>query len=162
MNGRVLMTGLVLFALVFGVAVWWFQTRAYYEQVVGITEVVVAGAPVPVRAYRGIDASTSPLKLRACFEAGGSWPDAPYEGEVTPLTAPGWFDCFDAETIDADLASGYAVAVLAEDNAPFGFSRIIARYPDGRAFMWRQMNACGTAAFAGDPLPADCPDRTES
>ena len=67
MSGRVLTLGLVFFALVFGAALWWFQTRAYYAPIEGVEEIVVAGVPIPVEDWEGIDADTSPLKLRACF-----------------------------------------------------------------------------------------------
>ena len=50
-----------------------------------------------------------------------------------------------------------ALPLLAESNEPYGFDRIVAYYPDGRAFQWRQINTCGAASFAGDPLPEGCP-----
>ena len=159
MSGRILAGGLVLFALIFGAALWWFQTRGFYEETVR-SEVIIAGAAIPVTGYRGIDADTSPLKLRSCFIAdpiAGPAPEAP-----EPLVAPGWFDCFDAEAIDADLASGAARAVLAAFNAPYGFDRIIVQYPDGRAYQWRQINKCGKAAFDGDPLPEGCPPKASA
>ncbi|QIE54667.1 histidine kinase [Pikeienuella piscinae] len=154
MNGRFIVIGLALFALVFGAALWWFQTRGYYHEVTGVTSVTVAGAAVPVSDYQGIDADTSPLKMRGCFRAEGlSGPEAP---EAEPHIAPGWFECFDAGAITADLASGAATAVRAASNEPHGFDRIIAVYPDGRAFQWRQINRCGKAEFAGDPPPEGC------
>lgn len=159
MNGRFLVGGLVLFALLFGAALWWFQTRGYYETVTGVASVTIAGVPVPVTDYEGIDASTSPLKMRGCFRAGAiDGPDAP---EPEPLVAPGWFSCFDAEQIEADINSGAARAVLAEFNQPYGFDRIVAAYPDGRAFQWRRINKCGAAHFAGDPPPDGCPPKDD-
>ncbi len=155
MSGRLIAGGLVLFALVFGATLWWFQTRGYYAEVTGLETVEIAGASVAVSDYRGIDAETSPLKMRGCFSAPGL--EGPPATEPTPLVTPGWFDCFDAETIAADLASGDATAILAEANEPYGFDRIVAVYPDGRAFMWRQINHCGAVVFEGDPTPADCP-----
>ncbi len=156
MNGRLIAGGLVVFSLLFGAALWWFQTRGYYEPVTGLTEVIVAGVAVPVSDYRGIDAVSSPLKLRGCFTtlAPVMGPEAP---EAAPLIAPDWFDCFDAAALTAAIASGAATAVLAEFNTPYGFDRMVAAYPDGRAYEWRQINACGTAAFNGDDLPAGCP-----
>lgn len=155
MNGRIIAGGLVLFSLIFGAALWWFQTRGFYEPVEGVTEITVAGVPVAVTDYRGIDATSSPLKLRSCFTAAPlTGPEAP---EASPLIAPGWFDCFDAGAITDDLTDGEATAILAEFNTPYGFDRMIAAYPDGRAFEWRQINACGKAAFDGDDLPAGCP-----
>ena len=87
---------------------------------------------------------------------------APEAPDAEPLVAPGWFDCFDAEAIAKDLDAGAARAILAEFNEPYGFDRIIAAYPDGRAFQWRQINACGAAAFDGSELPAGCPPNENS
>ena len=156
MSGRVLAGGLVLFALIFGAALWWFQTRGYYVETVNET-VTVAGVVIPVTNYQGIDADTSPLKLRSCFTADPI--DGPAPERPDPLIPPGWFDCFNAEGIATDLASGDARAILAESNVPYGFDRIIAQYPDGRAYQWRQINNCGKASFDGDPLPAGCPEK---
>ena len=155
MSGRILAGGLVLFALIFGAALWWFQTRGHYERVSGLTEITVGGQQVVVEGYQGLDAATSPLKLRGCFRSGPI--EAPFADRPEPLVAPGWFGCFDAETLARDIESAAATAYLAEFNAPYGFDRIVARYPNGAAYQWRQMNKCGEAAFAGDPLPEGCP-----
>ena len=74
-----------------------------------------------------------------------------------PLNAPGWFGCFDAARIGADIASGAARTVLARANAPYGFDRVMALYPDGRAYVWPRINACGEAVYDGQPAPAGCP-----
>ena len=63
----------------------------------------------------------------------------PYE-EATPLTAPGWFDCFDAVQIGADIEQGNALAFLGERNIKDGVDRVVAIYPDGRGFAWHQLN----------------------
>ena len=115
------------------------------------SSITIDGVAVPVANYRGIDADTSPLKMRACFEADGL--AGPAAEAPTPLTTPGWFDCFDADGIARDLASGAATAILAATNEPYGFDRIVAAYADGRAFQWRQINRCGEAVFQGDPAP---------
>ena len=115
------------------------------------------GDAFPVTNYRGIDADTSPLKLRACFTVDWDYfPSDEFKDVAEPLTAPSWFDCFDAEAIAKDIAAGDATAILAEENVPFGFSRFIAQYPDGNAYMWRQINECGEAQFDGDDLPQEC------
>src|SRR6056297_3193942 len=104
--------------------------------------------------FCAIVADTSPLKLRACFRiADGVAPDALAHVEAaedpTPLVAPGWFDCFDAEALAEGLAEGELRAVTAERNAPWGFDRIVAYSPAGRGWMWRQINRCGRAQFGG-------------
>ncbi|MEO0363091.1 MAG: DUF6446 family protein, partial [Pseudomonadota bacterium] len=142
MNGRVIAGGLVLFSVAFGAALWWFQTRGHYDEVAGLDVVEIAGAAAEVEDYRGLDGASSPLKLRGCFRVAGAV-DGPPAPNAEPLIAPGWFDCFDAEAIASDLGSGAARAVLAAFNEPYGFDRVVALYPDGRAFQWRQINPCG-------------------
>lgn len=101
------------------------------------------GAPRPlaVRAFQGVDAGSSPIRYRACFTT-----DVPAEGEAmpypepTPLVAPGWFDCFDAGQLTADLASGAAMAYLSASDIRPDVDRVVAIYPDGRAFAWHQYN----------------------
>lgn len=163
MSSKTLIIIFALFTLIFGGVMYYMQTRAYYYEVTDVTEVTAYGDSFAVSDYRGIDADTSPLKMRACFTVDWDyWPSDEYAEVATPLIAPPQFDCFDAEQIAQDLASGDATAILAQDNEPYGFDRFIVQYPDGRAFMWRQINACGTAVFAGDPLPETCPPKPET
>ncbi|MEO1688763.1 MAG: DUF6446 family protein [Pseudomonadota bacterium] len=150
-----------VFLALFGGALIWFQFFAYYERLEGEGHVLIQGERLPVQDFEGIDAPTSPLKLRACFRvAEGTAPDAlsifPAAEEAEPLVAPFWFDCFGAEEIAAGLRDRGVRAVLAERDAPYGFDRIVAVAPDGRGWMWRQINRCGEAAFGGDPLPEGC------
>ncbi|WP_340110461.1 DUF6446 family protein [Pikeienuella sp. HZG-20] len=154
-KGRLIIVALAVFAVIFGAVLWWYQTRGYYVEVTGVDTVRIAGVDVPVEEYLGLDAPTSPLKMRGCFKAPPF--EAPPAPDAAPLVAPGWFSCFDAGVIEADLATGAAKAFLAEANTPYGFDRIVAAYPDGRAFQWRQINSCGAAFFAGRETPADCP-----
>ena len=143
MNGKLLVSVFVAAAALFGAALWYFQIYAHYEQVSGLEAITVQDRRIAVADYRGIDAATSPNKLRGCFTVD----PAAFDGVVLaenpdPLVAPPWFDCFDAEAIAGDLASGRATAYLAADETPeaaaeYEVVRIIAVYPDGRAFMWR-------------------------
>lgn len=166
MRSRRLILSFVAFVIAFGAALWWFQTRAWYETVEGVEEIEVQGSTLPVTDYRGIDAPTSPLKLRACFRVrDGVAPDALQyldpAPNPTPLVAPDWFDCFDAEAISAGLETGEIRAVTAAENSPWGFDRIVATDPRGQGWMWRQINACGRAKFDGDPVPEGCPPPPE-
>ena len=139
-RGRVVLVGMALVLVGFAAALWWFQTRAWYGEVTGIEAVTVAGREVPVTDWRGIDAASSPIKLRACFRVEpGTLADAPAAEAPTPLIAPDWFDCFDAGALTAALASGEARAVRAAAGEFDATERLIAVYPDGRAFMWRQL-----------------------
>ena len=140
LRGRAVLVGMGLALLVFGAALWWFQTRAWYQELRGVETVTVAGREVPVTGWRGIDAASSPIKLRACFRVSPeALADAPAAEAPTPLIAPDWFDCFDAGTLTAALAAGEARAVRAAAGEFQGTERLIALYPDGRAFMWRQL-----------------------
>jgi hypothetical protein len=138
MMGRILIVSFLVLTVVFGVALYYFQTYAFYEETQAST-VEIAGTTWPVAEWQGIDAPTSPLKLRACFRLAGEV-EAPTEPKPTPLVAPGWFECFDAEALENALAAGEATAYVAAREESDGVNRIVLVYPDGRAFMWRQLN----------------------
>ena len=59
--------------------------------------------------------------------------------DATPLVAPFWFRCFDAGRLTADLATGAAAAYAVARDAPPGFDLMLAAYPDGRGYLWRQL-----------------------
>ena len=97
MSGRRLMIGLLAFTTVFGAALVWFQFFAYYERQRGVGALTIAGETVPIAGYDGIDAATSPLKLRGCFRIDpASVAALAPAADATPLVAPFWFRCFDA------------------------------------------------------------------
>ncbi|MEM6973574.1 MAG: DUF6446 family protein [Pseudomonadota bacterium] len=137
MRGKPLMIGLLGFTAVFAVGLWYAQFHAFYDEIEA-DAVSVAGTDYAVEGFEGIDATTSPLKLRACFTMPEAPDTAPY-GDAEPLVAPDWFECFDARALTEDLAAGRATAYLAEQGDGHGVDRIVLRYPDGRAFMWRQL-----------------------
>lgn len=138
MNGKRLVLGLLAIAAAMGAGLYYTLVFAWYEQVDGLPSVALAGAEAPVSGYRGLDGAASPLKLRACFTIDPAAVTGPAPVEAAPLVAPGWFDCFDAVAIGRALEAGEARAVVAEA-APPGFERIVAVFPDGRAYMWRQV-----------------------
>jgi uncharacterized protein DUF6446 len=158
MKGSTIMMGMLGLAVITGAGMWYSIEVAYYQPVTGVTEVVVDGTALPVSNFEGIDADTSPIKMRACFTVDWDYVASnEYKDIATPLRAPRSFSCFDGKKLTDDLLDGTATAVLAESNIIYGFDRFIARYPDGRAYMWRQINECGQALFDGDPLPRSCP-----
>ena len=59
---------------------------------------------------------------------------------ATPLNGPGWFQCYSAKALTADLEAGNARAILGQAEVHPDVDRIIAVYPDGRAFGWHQLN----------------------
>ena len=167
--GKVLSIGILAAALIAGVAMYYLQVYHFYEKVrpaseggtvtMRITLADGGAVTLPVRDFDGIDADSSPIRFRACFDA--ALPQdvalASYE-RAEPLNAPGWFDCFDAGALGAALRDGRARAYLGEKNVTYGIDRVLAVYPDGRAFAWHQINHCGEVVFDGQPAPDDCPE----
>jgi hypothetical protein len=144
MSGRRLVLAFLAFLALFVAGLVWTQFFAYYERQKGVGALMIAGEPVPVGDYDGIDSAASPLKLRACFTIDPAWvarlspePDP----EATPLNAPFWFRCFSARSLTRDLASGAATAYRIGHDTPDGFDLVLAVYPDGRGYVWRQLNA---------------------
>jgi hypothetical protein len=141
-NGKRFVQGFLVFLAVFAAALIWFQLFAFYERQHGVDALPVPGAPVPIADYDGIDASSSPLKLRGCFRVDpAAVAGLPADAAATPLVAPFWFRCFNAGALTRDLASGAATARLVARDAPAGFDLVVAVYPDGRGYLWRQLNA---------------------
>jgi hypothetical protein len=136
-NGSYVVAGLIAFTVLFGLAFWWFQSHAFYEET-WAEKVAIDGFDYPVTEWKGITSTSSPLKMRACFLLRVPF-EAPLSQVPEPLVAPGWFKCFNAEVIGENLASGYAKAYVAERNDPKGFDRIVAVFPGGRSYMWRQL-----------------------
>ena len=152
MNGKIVTGGIVLTALAVGAAIYYLQVYAYYgpvnvsspAAVMRLTAIGGAEEPMLTEGFQGIDADSSPLRFRGCFTtpmsiALLSETYTLYE-TPTPLIAPGWFSCFDAARIGADLQTGAALAFLSEPDIHPGVDRVIAVYPDGRAFAWHQLN----------------------
>lgn len=164
--GRVLALALVLAGLLAGVGVWYAQTRAFYAPVAleALPMDLADGTAITLHPTlaQAIDSDSSPLRFRACLTLSRELVArlaelaAPAAG-ATPLIAPDWFDCFDAARLTADLAAGRARALMVQGNIRYGFDRVMALYPDGRAYLWHQANACGNAHYNGRPLPAGCP-----
>jgi len=168
MMGKFLAVLLVLCAVVAGGALYYLQVYHYYEEVTlasegGSVEMKITLADgseidLPTPGFEGIDADSSPIRFRACFDAAlpqdvGLQPYARAE----PLNAPGWFDCFDAQAIGAALEEGRARAYLAQKDIQYGIDRIIAVTDEGRGYAWHQINRCGEVVFDGQPVPEDCP-----
>ncbi|EYD77669.1 Pyruvate carboxylase [Rubellimicrobium mesophilum DSM 19309] len=167
--GRIIIVALLLTALAMGVGMWWLQVYAYYdeltpEQAGPVTLVLKGnegGETIAASDLRAIDSESSPIRFRECFTTSEPL-DAlaqkfeAYE-EPTPLNAPGWFDCFDAEAIGDALESGEGRAFLSVKDIRYGIDRVVAVLPDGRGFAWQQINACGEVVFNGEPAPEGCP-----
>ncbi|OWX99307.1 MULTISPECIES: DUF6446 family protein [Thioclava] len=153
MNGKLIGGGIVVIALVFGAVVYYSQEYGYYDEIAPGSDAAKVSLmeldgttqdPLDAEGYKGIDADSSPLRYRACFDTDLSIATATETYEVydrpTPLIGPKWFDCYDAKTIGADLEAGRAVAFLSQHNIHPGVDRVVALYPDGRAYVWHQLN----------------------
>ncbi len=151
MKGKILMGGMLGVVALLGAGMWYYQNYAYYDVfenpnfTVRLTR-VGNGFPAPIltRDLTVLNAMTSPLKFRACFTVQNSIPMLTETFEIyenpTPLRSPGWFECFDYARITEDLDSGSAIAFLGERDFSDGVDRVVAVYPDGRAFAWNQLN----------------------
>ncbi len=142
----------MLTALLAGGAIYYLQEYAYYQPVaftpgdeIELTALVSGQPePIPVADLQGIDATSSPLRFRACFTTPVDQPTLTegfkvYDNAV-PLNAPSWFDCFDAAKIGAALESGEAIAFLGQAEIAPQIDRVVAVFPNGRAFAWHQIN----------------------
>ena len=128
--------------VVFTVALFYFQNYAYYDSIDIRQNILLGKKRYQISYYQGIDSDSSGLKLRECFVV-DSLDDIglPKYEKPTPLRAPYWFKCFDAERITKDLEGGKASAFLYKKEEFDGIDNVIAIYPDGRSYRWRQLNA---------------------
>ena len=161
MIGRIAAVALLLVAVTAGGVMYYLQVYGYYDRLPARSAFSVAtphgDVGIAVTGFEGIDSESSPIRYRACFRTDPDAPFPAYEDRPTPLTAPGWFSCFDAARIGTALEEGAARAVLIEGHVRYGIDRVGAIFPDGRAFAWTQINRCGAALFDGNPLPPGCP-----
>ena len=152
MSGKILGVFIVLSALVAGIAIYWLQVHAFYKPVSFTPGEEIRLVPldrddpevIVAENVEGIDATSSPLRFRACFttplsQAMLTETYRVYDDPV-PLVGPGWFSCFDAVEIGAALERGEAIAFLSEREIARGVDRVVAVFGDGRAYAWHQLN----------------------
>ncbi|SEK67103.1 hypothetical protein SAMN05421666_0510 [Roseovarius nanhaiticus] len=156
-----------------GALMYYQQVYAYYDEVEpnGETDVqitsMITDAPelVLYDDFRAIDATSSPIRYRACFNTSMSHAMLTetyvLDDGAVPLTAPGWFDCFDAREIGAAIEVGEALAFTGTENIEYGIDRVVAIHEDGRGWVWDQLNRCGEIVFDGNRAPDDCPEPPE-
>ncbi|WP_276719175.1 DUF6446 family protein [Pseudooceanicola nitratireducens] len=164
--GKFLAALIVICAVGGGGLLYYLQVYGYYETIVPTGEDVIltdlTGAEdlVTYADFQAIDAYSSPIRYRACFTTdvtGGALDSYQPYPDAEPLEAPGWFDCYDADEIGAALEDGRARAVLSVKNYVYGIDRVAAIFPDGRGYVWHQINHCGEVVFDGRPAPEGCP-----
>jgi len=163
----------VISAAIAGAALYYLQIYGYYTEVAapsaGVELVsIVSGTPEPIVTdnYRAIDANSSPIRYRACFDTTASLAmlseSFTLVDNAEPRIAPGWFDCFDAEAIGIALEEGRALTFMGTKNVAFGVDRIVAITDDGRGFVWHELNECGNKSYDGTVIGEACPDRPET
>ncbi|SLN30321.1 DUF6446 family protein [Ruegeria meonggei] len=170
MTGKLLALLLLTSAVLAGGGMYYMQVHGFYYDVVAQPgeDVVLLGtgadAPEPITytAFQAIDADSSPIRYRACFETDLTAADLsayqPVEN-AEPLTAPGWFECYDAVAIAEALKSGQAQAFMGTKNIHFGVDRIVAVTKDGKGYVWHALNNCGEKAYDGTVVGEECPLR---
>lgn len=170
MTGKIIGIFIVIAALTFGAVVYYSQVYYYYEDLPADQARVVltpldgsSPEPIAFSNFNGIDANSSPIRLRACFtttETPQSLANRfqPYPG-AEPRNAPDWFDCFDAAAIADRISDGTARVFASERNFEFGIDRVVAITDDGQGYIWEEINECGDKAYDGTPLGEDCPAR---
>lgn len=168
--GKFLAGMILMSALAAGLAMYYLQVYHFYEEVSanGTDDVqlvsLVSGQPEPVLydGFEAIDATSSPIRYRACFTTTMSHAMLSETYEIydtaEPLVAPKWFDCFDAGAIGLALEEGRALAFLGTKDIQYGVDRIVAITEDGKGYVWNQINRCGEIVFDGNRAPDDCPE----
>lgn len=162
----------VFSALLAGGAMYYLQVYAFYEEVSEQGDDVqlvslMSGEPEPIlfENFQAIDGSSSPIRYRACFTTAMSHAllSETYVAfeNAEPRNAPGWFDCFDAESIGAELEAGTALTFLSQKNFAYGVDRVVAITEDGRGYVWHELNDCGAKAYDGSPTGEACPPRQD-
>lgn len=162
----------VLAAILAGGAMYYLQVYAFYDEVTPTGDDVqlvslVSGEPETIlfENFQAIDGSSSPIRYRACFttQMSHSLLSETYAAveNAEPRNAPGWFDCFDAEMIGAELEAGTALAFLSAKNFAYGVDRVVAITEDGRGYVWHELNDCGAKAYDGSPTGEACPPRND-
>lgn len=166
MNGKIIGITIMLSALIAGAGLYYLQIYGFYREVPQVTVSLVSltddkPEDIAANAIQAIDADSSPIRFRACFTTDLSLAMLTETyvmvDNATPRNAPGWFDCFDAAAIGADIEAGRALTFLGAKNVHFGVDRIVAIHEDGRGFVWHELNDCGEKAYDGTIVGEECP-----
>ncbi|MCG7519673.1 DUF6446 family protein [Ruegeria sp. Ofav3-42] len=174
MTGKLLAIILLVSAVVAGAGMYYLQIYGFYydvepkpgQDVMLMTESSEEPAPISYSAFQAIDADSSPIRYRACFETDLT-PEQIEETHIAvedaePLTAPGWFDCYDAVALADALKSGDAKAFMGAKNIHFGVDRIVAVTNDGKGYVWHVLNNCGEKAYDGTVIGEECPAQPQN
>lgn len=166
MNGKIIGIVILISAMIAGAGLYYLQVYGFYEAVAKEdVRLVSLNTELPETIvfdnFQAIDADSSPIRYRACFTTTQSlaFLTETYvliDG-AEPRNAPGWFDCFDAAAIGAEIEAGTALTFLGAKNVHFGVDRIVAITEDGRGYVWHELNDCGDKAYDGTVVGEECP-----
>ena len=114
MKGKILVMTILLTSFLAGATMYYLQVYGFYAKVdlaqsKGISLVKLSTQQpekIDVVNFQGIDADSSPIRFRACFEIKQNF-DLLRENYVTikaakPRNAPNWFECFNSKSIGKD------------------------------------------------------------
>ncbi len=173
MSGKLVGIFLLICGALAGGGLDYLQIYGFYEEVAAtdgpdvqlILQDGDAEQAIDYSNFRAVDADSSPIRFRACFETtetldalSATYVDA---GDVIPRNAPGWFECFDAAALAQELKAGTARAYLGQKNIRYGVDRIVAVTDDGRGYIWHELNDCGDKAYDGTVVGEECPPLPE-
>ncbi|MCL6284377.1 DUF6446 family protein [Ruegeria sp. 2012CJ41-6] len=174
MKGKLLAIVILVSAAAAGGLMYYMQIYGFYYDVEpqpgrDVALLPIAGETpqaISYSGFRAIDADSSPIRYRACFETDQSLDELSAafraaEG-AEPLTTPGWFDCFDEQALAEALSSGAARAYLGAKNIHYGVDRIVAVTKDGKGYVWHALNDCGRKSYDGTVVGEACPPRPEA
>ncbi|NUH66131.1 histidine kinase [Sulfitobacter sp. S0837] len=167
MNGKIVGGVILACAVIAGAALYYLQIYGFYREVPDTQVTLVSltsqdPEEIAVRNLQAIDADSSPIRFRACFETDMSLAMAIETYEMTdhtdPRNAPGWFDCFDAAALGSEIKAGTALTFLGGKNVHYGVDRIVALTDDGRGYIWHELNDCGEKSYDGTVVGEACPE----
>lgn len=152
MKGKIVVLILVISTILGGVSLYYLQVYYFYTVLDGSDpqlKVTVllrkekTTESIDFYDFKGIDADNSPLKYRSCFnivDIGRIKSISIPVLDPVPITAPHWFPCFKAKDLGLDIEKGRVEVILSEQDIFTGIDRVLAFYPDGRAYSWHQLN----------------------
>ncbi len=156
MKGKTLFIGFAICLAAFAAGLFYTINYAYYDRV-NLSELVLNTdqGDLKLRNVHMINSDRTPLKIRICADP---VEDIAFEkvNTATPLVAPFWFDCFDAEKLSNQIEEGELKSYIIEANTPYGFDLYFTQDAN-HSYTWRQINECGEAKFSGLNLPQTCP-----
>jgi len=172
--GKFLAILIIVCAVGAGGGMYYLQVYGYYEEVelnpgqdvVLVPQSGEEGVAIAYDMFQAIDASSSPIRYRACFTTALTREELAQIYTVSeqhqPRIAPGWFGCFDAQSIGAELEAGTATTFLSIKNISYGVDRIVAVTDDGKGYVWHELNNCGKKAYDGTVVGETCPELPEA